>query len=62
MKFHIYVIKNGFLLNIIYSKSKVESWKYGFEERMTMFAKIMSVLGPEPDNSIGMELEEKINE
>ena len=56
MKFTIYRVQNGYLLNITYSQAKVESFIYNNQERMTMFAKIDHILGEEPDNSVGMEL------
>jgi hypothetical protein len=56
MKFTIYRVQNGYLLNITYSQAKIESFIYNDKERMTMFAKINHVLGEEPNDSVGMEL------
>lgn len=55
MNFRIFVVENGFLLNITYSRNKVKSYIYTKKERMTMFAKINQVLGEEPEDSVGME-------
>jgi hypothetical protein len=54
MKFTIYRCKNGYLLNITTGKN-AESHVYTDKERMTMFAKIDALLGPEPDDAVGME-------
>lgn len=48
MKFTIYHVKNGFLLNVTYSGGKVDSYVFLESERMTMFALIDKKLGDEP--------------
>ena len=58
MRYQIFVVKNGYLLNIYKGKSS-ESWVYKEHERMTMFAHIMKAMGPEPDDAVGKELETK---
>ena len=57
MKFIIYKVTNGYLLNIHIGK-KSESRVYMVTERMTMFAYIDKLMGNEPIDSTGMELEE----
>ena len=57
MKFVIFKVKNGYLLNI-YRGKITESYIYTIYERMTMFAHIDKILGEEPDDSTGMELKE----
>lgn len=59
MKFVIYQCKNGYLLNVIYSKGSSESFIYTEQERMTMFSKIDKILGKEPEDAVGKELEDK---
>ena len=58
MKFTIFKCENGFLLNI-YTGKVSKSRIYLETERMTMFADIDRLLGEEPKNSTGMELEEE---
>jgi hypothetical protein len=58
MKFSIYKVQNGYLLNITYSRTKIESWIFNEKERMTMLAKIDQALGDEPKGSVGMEEED----
>ena len=48
MKFVIHEVKNGFLLNITYSKTKVESFIFKPEERLRMLAKIDYLMGDYP--------------
>lgn len=60
MKFIIFKVENGFLLNIHYSSKKTESYVYTPRERMTMFAKIDQLCGAEPPDSIGMEIKGNI--
>lgn len=58
MKFTIFQVENGFLLNVVYSKSKSKSFIYTPKERMTMFATIDKLCGEEPENSTGMKEED----
>ena len=55
MRFNIYQVKNGYLLNIIYSAQRIESFVFTLQERMRMFAMIDQALGEEPEGSTGME-------
>jgi len=48
MKFTIYRVRNGYLLNIVYGPKRVESYVYDETQRMRMLAVIDKVLGDEP--------------
>lgn len=58
MRFAIYRVENGYLLNITLDK-RSHSYVYSLKERMTMLAKIDSTLGEEPPGSVGMEDKEE---
>lgn len=47
MKFTIFKVKNGYLLNITYSKQKVESFVFKEAEHYKMLALIDKILDPE---------------
>jgi len=57
MKFTIFKVSNGYLLNIYIGK-RSESRVYMETERMTMFAYVDKIMGEEPKDSTGMELKE----
>ena len=57
MKFVIYKVQNGYLLNVISGKYS-KSYVYNLKERMTMFAFIDKLCGEEPPGSVGMEEED----
>ena len=49
MKFTIFTCQDGrFLMNITFSREKIESHVFTAEERYKMFEKINSLLGDEP--------------
>lgn len=54
MKFTIYKVENGYLLNV-HSSGATKSYIFKDTERMTMLAKIDDLMGQEPENSVGMQ-------
>lgn len=56
IRFQIYKVKNGYLLNITRGQVR-ESFVYTERERMTMLAKIDQLCGEEPPDSVGLEKE-----
>jgi hypothetical protein len=56
LKFTIWKIQNGFLLNVTQRKV-TKSYIYTFKERMVMLAHIDKVLGEEPEDAVGMKPE-----
>lgn len=50
MKFTIYKVENGYLLNVTIGK-KVKSYVYTDKQRMTVFAVIDKLMGAEPEGS-----------
>lgn len=58
MKFSIYQVKNGFLLNVRRG-DKTTSYVFKSEERITMLTMIDKMLGPDPGENDEQESEEE---